>query len=297
MAGSAATMGPFTVGTARLVRKGGLDISVNDSGYEDQYTLVLGPGGRPSATQDGMPQLGDDGMTGFAVSRIRWTQRALDSVVWDAVVTYRRGSSTTKSDETFTDIEKTWGTRTVQADFTQDANTFAAVVNTAGDPFERVPQRELVCPSLSIRRISSKPPAQYLPYNGTVNASSETIMGVAFQEHCARIMIEARELDGGKYEYSIRIDGAINMYSANATSPSPVDIGWDVSMLNCGYTYLDPNGDRRVILVPDGAGKMVRPTEPQLLDMAGDMNPGGVYFLRFSPYAEMNWSGLYLPEA
>ena len=290
--------GPFTEGVARLVQKGGLSLSRSDCEFTDKYTLVLPMGTRPAANQSGMPQIGDDSddVADYAVDRIKWTQRGLDSKVWDADVVYRKGKSETAGDETYTDLEKTWGTRTVQQDFTQDAVSGEAVVNAAGDPFERVPQRELVCPSLSLRRVSSKDPSHYFGYQGSVNENEETVMGITFQPHCARITFEARELDGGKYEYMIRVDGAINMYAENATSGTVEDIGWDVSMLNCGYTYIDAHGDRRVAFIPDGNGKMVRPTEPQLLDLSGDLNPGGQYFLKFSPYPEKDWSSLHLPE-
>lgn len=309
-----AASAPFTVGVPRRTSVGGPDVS-RDSPvtFDDEWTLVLPMGQRPGTSVPGMPKIGDeltetiDGESigkGFVVTRISWKQNSSTSNVWVATLTYAPGKSKVDDEDgpIGSDFDFQWGCRSVQADLMNDAVTGAAVMNSAKEPFDSVPQREMLLPCVSFRRISAKHPSFYAPYNGTVNNVSVTVMGITFAKHCARILIEAKrieegedEQDAGKYEYSFRIEGASNMYAPNS-STSPVDIGWDVSMLDCGYSYLDEANRAHPIMIEGADGSFVRPTSPQLL-CNGSFDPvrGVAYFLKFSPYPESSWASLHLP--
>lgn len=317
---------PFKLGVPRLTSVGGPDSS-RDSGttFDDEWTLVLPAGQRPGVNLPGMPKVGDElagAVVGasrtarFVVSKVSWRKNAPTSLVWVATVTYVPGirTASTSGGGTATDFDFRWGSRSVQADFTQDAVDGRPVLNSAGEPFENVPQREMLLPCLSFRRVTSAAPAQYSALNGTVNADPVTVMGVTFGKHCARLRFEARRIDegeegAGRYEYTFQIEGAKNMYAFTvAPSGDPdegdsdetelEDIGWDISILDCGYSCLEPvdGGDYvlRPIYIEDADGNRVRPTSPQLLH-GGAADATQAYFLKFSPYPEASWGPLNLP--
>jgi len=313
---------PFSVGVPRLTAVGGPDVSRDSpTTIEDEWTLVLPLGQRPGASVAGMPSIGDelteridgvDTARGFVVTRIRWRQVAPNSNVWVATVTYQPGKSRVDEHDgpIGSDFDFRWSTRSVQADFTQDAVDGRPVLNSAGEPFENVPQREMLLPCLSFRRITTARPGAFADLNGTVNDSPVTVMGVAFGRHCARLRFEARRIDegeedAGRYEYCFQIEGATNMYAENASgsggqTPGELeDIGWDVSMLDCGYSSLESveGGDAvlRPIYIEDADGNRVRPASPQLLHGGSYDAYIMAYFLKFSPYPEASWSSLHLP--
>ena len=304
---TSATFGPFTEGVARLSRMGGPQLSASSkTTCEDEYTVVLARGTRPDpATISGLPAIGDalSENSPLVAVRIAFEQTAPESRSWIVRVTYEPGAKTNTETAQHTDFDKRWCIRSAMVDFTMDANTGHAVVNSADEPFDSVPQREMLLPSLSWRRISSVSPATLMEYNGSVNKDAVTILGVPFGIHCARIRFEASKVEdgssAGKYEYQFYVDGATNLYQESTESAPPVDIGWNCSFLDCGYTcYDDESGARRVILVDDGAGNKVRPSMPQLLCGGSWLQErGNAYFLKYAPYPEKSWSALHLPES
>jgi hypothetical protein len=300
-------------GVARLIEKGGPTYSATaKTTYIDRYAVLLDSGVRPSpSTVTGVPEIGDEleGISGRYCTEVAWRQQDPQSQVWIATVTYSPGEGQVVGGNTIVDFDFRWAIRSVMADFTQDAITGAPVCNSAGEPFDSVPQREIICPSLSWRRLSKIAPSTWADYNGTVNEDEVTILGYTFPPHCARFRYEARQLDdsdgtGKRYEYSMMIDGATNPWveyaSVDGTSVAEQeDIGWDFGPLDAGYSYLDYDESPpvvRPILIDDGDGKLIKPSMPQPIS-GGTWVPerGNLYFLRFSPYKEASWTTLKLP--
>lgn len=320
------TIGAFTEWVAQPMQRGGFDEQRGGTAtIEDVWAVLLPDGERPVASQiSGMPTMGDAaGNSGVLakmfVSSIKWRQRGAHSRVWEATVTYSRGSEKAASQGSAGAKfwNKRWSSRVVQADLTADAVDGRAVVNSAGEPFDSVPQRDMFAPVVSFTALTSVTPATLAQYQGTINAAAVTVLGITFAAHCARLTIECRQLDpeevddgqGGtseKYEYQITIEGASSPYSATApadgSAPAAADvedIGWDVSALDCGYCYRAANGALVPILLPDENGEMKRPQSPVPLDGAGTVanTDPDLHFLKFSAYAEATWPDFLTPAS
>lgn len=299
---------PFQDNAARLVKFGCPEISAGGkTTFEDEYAFKLPSLSRPAPSAiTGLPSIGDNptGLPGFIATKISFAQTDATSLVWTARVLYEAGSTASAADGGHSDFDKRWGIRSVMADFVMDANTGAAVVNSADEPFDSVPQREMLLPALSWRRISTVAPASLMEYNGSVNSDQVAVLGVTFEAHCARIRFEASKIEDGsganRYEYQFYVDGATNLYKPSTEdSGDPEDIGWDSSFLDCGFTcYDDETGERRVILVEDEDGNKSRPSMPQLLCGGSWLQErGNAYFLKFAPYPAKSWSALKLPAS
>lgn len=320
---SSGVFGKFTEGVAQCIQRGGYDEQRGGTAtIEDVWAVLLPPGGRPVASNIvNLPKMGDaaggSGSGVFAkmfVSSIKWRQRGEHSRVWEATVSYSRGSSKAASQGSAEAKywDKRWSSRVVQADLTADAVDGRAVVNSAGEPFDSVPQRDMFAPVVSFTMLTSVTPATLAQYQGTINAAAVTVLGIAFAAHCARLTIECRQLDPeevdgvAKYEYQITIEGASTPYSATApadgSAPLPADvedIGWDVSALDCGYCYRAENDALVPILLPDENGEMKRPQSPVPLDGAGAVanTDPDLHFLKFSAYAEATWPDYLTPAS
>lgn len=313
------TWGSFTEGQAKCIARGGYDQQRGgEASIADEWAVTLPAGTRPVASQiAGLPKIGQAaGAAGSGVlakmfvSSISWRQAGEHSRVWIATVKYSPGSRKTTSQsspDAATYYNKRWGFRTVSADLVQDAVDGRAVVNSAGEPFDSVPQRDMFLPVVSFSMLSSAAPATLSQYTGTVNAEDATILGVAFAAHCARMSIECRNLDPeevegegattSRYEYQVTVEGAHTMYSgtapADGSAPSPedlLDIGWDVSALDCGYCERR-DGALAPILV-DGE----RPQAP--VPLSGGVKADddeNLTFLRFAAYPEATWPDILTP--
>lgn len=312
------TYGRFTDGTARCVSRGGYDEQRGgEASITDEWAVTLPAGTRPVASQiTDLPKLGDAAggsgtgvLAQMVVSSISWRQSGENSLLWLATVKYTPGSKTASSSSTqATYYNKRWGFRTVAADLVQDAVDGRAVVNSAGEPFDSVPQRDMFLPVVSFSMLSGVAPATLVAYNGTVNAAAVTVLGVAFAKHCARISIECRNLDpeevnsSRKYEYQITVEGASTPYSATApksgAAPSSVtDIGWDVSALDCGYCER-VGGVLVPLLIEDEDGNKQRPQAPLPLDSGVYAETDAdLHYLKFSAYPEETWPDYLTPSA
>lgn len=311
------TIGGFTVGEPQCIQRGGYDEQRGGGAtIVDVWAVLLDDGVRPVASDfanDGFPQLGDAAgdngvLSSMVVTQIKWSQDAPRSRVWRATVTYSPGEkqSSEQGGSESTIYNKSWGFRTVQMDLVQDANDGRAVVNSAGEPFDSVPQREVFVPVVSFSVLSNQNPAGLMGERGTVNASEVSVLGVTFAKHAGRLSFSVREVSedgaGSKYEYNVTIEGAYTLYSPTAprdgTAPTDdiEDVGWDVTALDCGYNEM-VDGVSRPIMLEDESGQRIRPQSPMPLD-------GGVYsetdtnlhFLRFSAYPELEWSSIFTPN-
>lgn len=314
---TSATYGKFTEGIAQCIQRGGYDEQRGGTAtIEDVWAVILPDGDRPVASQiSGMPTMGeaagDSGVLAkMFVSAIKWKQRGAHSRVWEATVTYSRGSekAATQGSAAAKYWNKRWSSRTVAADLTADAVDGRAVVNSAGEPFDSVPQRDMFSPVVSFTMLTSEDPSNLAEYNGTINAEAVEVLGITFAAHCARLTVECRQLDPeevegvAKYEYQITIEGASTPYSATAPADgsapeSTENIGWDVSALDCGYCYRAANDALVPILLEGEGGELKRPQSPVPLDGQGGQagTDPNLHFLKFSAYAEATWPDYLKP--
>ncbi len=285
-------------GVARLVAVGGIDIGKGGKGEcKDTYAFILANGVRPvtdgdNPTVTGLPAYGaahpeDDSLS---VTNISFAQEGEHSHVWRATVTYSAGEDQDIGDDDEEDMARYtrlhFGTATESQELTVDADDDQVkVVNSAGDPFESVPQVERHFLEIQITRNQNNLPDMSL--NGSVNSTALTVAGVSIDAKCGRIAIEADRNFGKGYKYSVNFRITVNPAT------------WALTVLQNGYRYY-PGGsgvsDPVKFTETTGDGRVVECSTPQLLDENGYDNRGGdPVYATFAAYPSKSWSSLKLP--
>ncbi len=287
----------WTEGEARLVAVGGIDIGNGGKAEcKDVYVFILADGDRPvtdgdNPTVTGLPAYGaahpdDDSLS---VTNIAFAQENEHSHVWRATVTYSAGASN-HGDSTdqakYTRLH--YGTVVESRELTADAdNPQVAVVNSAGDPFESVPQVERHLLEIQITRNQDTLPDMTL--NGSVNSTALTVAGVSIAAKCGRIAIEADRNFGKGYMYSVNIRITVNPDT------------WALTVLQNGYRYYDGGSgvsDPVKFTETTADGRVVECSTPQLLDENGYDNRGGTpVYATFAAYPAKSWTSLKLPSS
>lgn len=300
MSGSPAYLntGLWTLGVARLVVAGGLDVSHGGKPEcKDEYAFILEPGTRPVASGDsanvsGLPGYGDDhpDIEGLSVSSISFQQYGDQSAVWKAIVTYSGGENADIGDEDEEMARYTRlhiGTVAESRELTVDADNDAVpVVNSAGDPFESVPQVERHLLEIQITRNQNDLPDMTL--NGSVNSAEVTVAGITIDAKCGRIKIEADRNFGGKYKWAVSFIITVNPDT------------WALTVLQNGYRYIDANNNNALVKFTDTTddGRVVECSSPQLLGPEGGDGRGrGPYYATFNAYPSKSWTSLKLPAS
>jgi len=287
----------WTPGEARLVAVGGIDIGKGGKGEcKDTYAFVLADGARPvidgeHPTVTGIPAYGsahpaDDSLS---VTNIAFTQEGEHSHVWRATVTYSAGEDRDIGDDEEDIARYTrlhFGTVTESQELTVDADDAQVkVVNSAGDPFESVPQVERHFLEIQISRNQNSLPDMSL--NGSVNSTALAVAGVSIPVKCGRIAIEADRNFGKGYKYSVNFRITVNPAT------------WALTVLQNGYRYYAGGSgvtDPVKFTETTADGRVVECSTPQLLDEYGYDNRGGdPVYATFAAYPSKNWAGLKLP--
>lgn len=288
----------WTPGVARLVSVGGIDIGKGGKGEcKDVYAFVLADGIRPiaageNANVSGIPEYGEKhpDVDGLTVSNISFAQEVEHSRVWRATVTYS-GSEDDKSEE---GSEEEWeyrytrlhiGTVAETRELTEDADNQTPVVNSAGDPFESVPQVERHLIEIILTRNQDTLPDMDL--NGSVNASLAKVAGIDIAAKCGRIAIEAERTFGGKWKWSVSFRIVVNPDT------------WQLEVFQNGYRYKDSAGQLVKFTETTADGRVVECSSPQLLGPVGDGGDGrgrGPYYASFAAYPSKSWASLNLPK-
>lgn len=284
----------WTEGVARLVAVGGVDVGKGKVECKDVYAFILAPGVRPNPdgttpTVTGLPAYGDahPDDDDLVVSNISFAQEDEHSHVWRATVTYSAGAANS-GDSTdkakYTRLH--FGTVVESRELTVDAdNPQVSVVNSAGDPFESVPQVERHFLEIQITRNQDALPDMDL--NGSVNSTAVTVAGVSIAAKCGRISIEADRNFGKGYKYSVNIRITVNPDT------------WALTVLQNGYRYYDGGSgvtDPVKFTETTADGRVVECSTPQLLDENGYDNRGGTpVYATFAAYPSKSWTSLKLP--
>lgn len=130
-----------------------------------------------------------------------------------------------------------WRSGSVSRDLVRDAGTGEMVVNTAGQPFDSVPQIDIPSPTFTkvLKTVERKAWASYL---GKINKAQVVIGGVTCGAHCLRcVQLDQERLwnddFGFKYKYTIGLqlmtNKAVIKGGDNAT-----EIGWDMAVVSSG---------------------------------------------------------------
>lgn len=315
-----ATIGSFTVGAAKLAEHGDLTYEGGKpNGFSDVYYVVMADRStRPTtATVSGLPKFGaaadatDTATRTLRVSKIVFSQVAPDSRVWKITVTYELNSGGASSGEEEEDdgrrnLKVTFGVAEDSADVTTDVETGLLVVNSAGDPFDSVPQKRTFGAEIRIEfDADTFPTADYL-LNGHVNNGDFSIGGadgLSFGRHCLLLHVEVSDSDDPDhawhcvYTLTQKINVVKTPFGYDGEGTNTVDIGWDVAFADCGFQYLDQadNDAKKKFVVLDENGNEKEPSLPMPLD--GEGHPADEpACIRVSVYPEADFSHLSLPD-
>lgn len=312
------TIGSFTIGVAKLAEHGDLTYEGDSpNGFSDVYYVVMADTAtRPTtANVSGLPSYGaaadstDTSVRSLRVSKIVFSQLARDSRVWKVTVTYElksggagSGEEEEEEDDGRRNLKVSFGVAEDSADVTTDVETGRLIVNSAGDPFDSVPQKRTFGAEIRIEFDTDVfPLADYLS-NGHVNSTSFSIGGLAFARHSLMLRVEVTDSDDMAhrwhcvYTLTQKINNVAkpDNYSGDVTELS-LDIGWDVAFAECGFQYLDGSGNKVKFAIEDENKQLREPSLPMPLDSDG--HPSDTPSVRIvAVYPEMDFSHLSIPS-
>ena len=189
--------------------------------------------------------------------------------VW---VNYERSEVYNDSEHQTTCAVEHWGwdSATDQKELTTDADG-KDVVNSAGDPFDTVPQVSVYSPVFTkIVKFTARQ-SSAMACNCKVNSGALTIGSMSCPEGSLLCSVEEERLIGDanwKYRYTIRLKYKTNKVKI-ALANNLTDIGWDVAVTDAGMRELQ-NGMPVIITRPGKEnGVPCAVTSPELLDGQG----------------------------
>ena len=316
---SPSPIGAFTPGTARLVQPGAVEFDENNvpQSVTDLWAVIFAYGTRPTLSSiTGLPAAGSAHPDFPYLLRgglsIRNAVEQGGSLVWYVDVKYEpqgaSGSVTNPGDDpddpgvasVVRILERAWPIYETQVDFVADAATGDPVLNSAGEPFDRVPQVTRRYMGARVKRAEQNWPKLAASLDGTLNNAAVTVLGVKFPKHAARLQIEIEDTlavgSDSRYLVTYDVVPCHNVYGQDAGG-DPTDAGWDIPLVEQGFSYLD-SGKLVRATVPDSSGAETPTALPVLLDANGaQLSAGADPVVRvWQAYAEADWTDLDLPS-
>lgn len=295
-------------GIARLSHYDGVTYESSDkpSQLVAHYYAVL-PGKNPAShkTIKELPQYGDQapiaGFRHLRASNFSFDKVDSQSNAYKIEVTYTspRGqkSCLLDSDNSGDYVSVSWGVDEITSDLCHDADG-KEVINSAGDPYDTLPQKTEFVPHLTVVRREKNLPDMSL--NGKVNSTGFTAFGITFDKHCARLKMQVNLIPHERpFEVTYEIIGMRNIAPAEGYGTGTVeDWGWDVPMLECGYQFYNADGVLRKFTTTGTDGIERDVSTPQLLDFDGkDARGRNPHITRYRPYNEASFDSLDFPTS
>ena len=187
----------------------------------------------------------------------------------------------------------------VSRDLVQDAITGKLVLNSAGQPFDSVPQIDV--PSPTFRKVIKVKSAQtWAQYQGKVNAAAITVGGFSCAPHVVRcVQADRVKLWNDEFGFVEQWTIGLQLMSNWAridNSETATQIGWDLAIVDQGTMALHAvfgEGEQYrlgpVMTISAETGKEVAVSQPVLLDGLGfaRLEQGAKpYTFRVAPYPE-----------
>lgn len=319
---SPSPIGAFTPGTARLLQPGAVEYDDSNvpKSVTDTWGVVLAYGTRASLSSvSGLPAAGAAHPDFPSLVRggvtIRSAAEMAGSLVWMIEVSYApQGAGGTSVENPGDDpddpgvesavciLEKAWPIYEVDADFVADCDTGDPVLNSAGEPYDRVPTIKRRYMGARVKRAEQNWPKLAASLDGTLNQSPIYVLGVLFPSRCARLEIEIEDTlavgSDTRYHVTYNIVPAHNVYGKSGNPAADLDAGFDVPLVEQGFSYLDGNGNLVRATVADESGNQTPTALPVLLDASGGLlaaNADPVVHV-WHTYKDADWSNLELPE-
>lgn len=186
-----------------------------------------------------------------------------------------------------------------------DAVNGAAVLNSAGDVFDRVPTISAPAPTFTKVMKFQQRQTGWESSFCCVNSSSITIGGITCPAASLLCTVSEKRIIGDpvwKYRYTVQLKYRRNPVKL-ASGNTATDIGWDVAITDAGMRELDANGQLRLIKSVDTeTGKKCTVTSPELLDGSGhavERSSGSTptaYNIRFQAYARVSFPSWFYSE-
>lgn len=198
----------------------------------------------------------------------------------------------------------------VSRDLVADAITGKLVLNSAGQPFDSVPQVDR--PSPTFRKVVKVREAKaWAEYMNKVNASPMTISGIECASHVVRcVQADKIKLWNDEFGFVEQWTIGLQLMSnrvAIAGETSLTQIGWDIAVVDQGTMSLQeifgegqPTKLMPIMTISAETGKEVAVSQPVLLDGQGHamLEPGATpYAFRFSPYPEATFPTDFYSES
>lgn len=153
-----------------------------------------------------------------------------------------------------------------------DAVDGKAVVNSAGDVFDRVPTVSVPAPTFTKAMKFRERQSGAMDCDCKVNASPVTIGERTYPTGSLLCSVSERRIFSDAswaYRYVIQLKFRTNPVKL-AGEESATDIGWDVAITDAGMRELDEEGKLKLIKAVDAeTGKKCTVTSPELLNGAG----------------------------
>lgn len=314
-----AAVGSFTEGVARHVDTTALELNADRvvTACTELYSVVVANPAQCVAptTVTGLPakNAAHPSLSNLVVEGYSWRHHGVRSKAWDCSVKYKRATSqsgASQGDPNVRVLLEEWGFSGGGGDLVSDAMTGRPVVNSAGDPFDSVPQRDEVYPCVryGYKEKTFRPTRLFL--NNCINQSAVTVLGITFAPHTCRLKVECHknlDADDFPFEWTYTFEGrdcwceTAQLIDIAGGAPSTVyetdgtksNIGWDVAILQCGFNYLQGN-EKVKFTIMDDQGNVTQPSLPQLLDTNGaplSLTADGI-FLVVRAYKEADFSGI-----
>ena len=197
-----------------------------------------------------------------------------------------------------------WRTGSVSRDFVVDAETGVAVLNTAGQPYESVPQVDRPSPTWYKVFKTKGRQSSYVDYYGTVNGSQKVVGGHLCLKDTLRCVQADEERifndpSGYNYRYSIALQWLSNKVKIGG-SDELTECGWQMAIVSTGTMEagngLNPGLHR--ITVPDESGNEVPVSSPVLLDEYGQFDPTNrdPYTMLYVAYPRATFPSVFTSE-
>ena len=239
----------------------------------------------------GLPKPGDPHptFTGLVVKSVRFSEGTGSAKTrLEALVEYgppEGGAATGAGGEDFYIEKAGWTSGSVQRDLSVDAETGLAVLNSAKQPFESVPQMDRPAPTYVKVFKTKARKVGYIGYVDMVNADDLTVGGYEFERDMVRCVQADEERifadpDGWKYRYSISLQVISNEVKLE-DSQDFTECGWQVPLVDCGTMQISQLSSQSLerITVRTESGQEVPVSSPVLLDGRGVFDPA-----RTTPY-------------
>lgn len=181
-----------------------------------------------------------------------------------------------------------WSSSFVSRDLAEDAESGLTVLNSAGEPFDSVPQIDH--PVLTFTKVCKFKARQtgWLGHIGKVNGGEVTVGGLKCPAYTLRVTgVDEEHLffdpNGFRYKYTISLQYLSNTAAINGNTQK-VEIGWDVSVVDQGL-HERIGSELKRITDEDKDGNVIPVSLPVLLNGEGARATGTTpYLIRIHAY-------------